>query len=63
MSGDRITDGTIGETTVVEEGGCIPRPGGIEGDGKDDGGFYGGWCVDGGRGAEGRCVIVDEAAI
>ena len=60
MSGDRMTDGTIGETTVVEEGGCIPRPGGIEGDGKDDGGFYGSWYGDGCREAEGICGIVDN---
>ena len=63
MSGDRTSDKTMGETTVVEAGGCIPKPGGSEGGIKGNGGFYGGWCVDGGRGAEGRCVIVDEAAI
>ena len=51
MSGDRIVDRTMGETTVDEEGGCIPIPGGYEVGGKGNGGFYGGWCGDGGRGA------------
>ena len=60
MSGDRTLDGTIGETTVAEEGRFIPRPGGSDGGGKGDRGFYGGWCRDGGRGAEERCGIVDE---
>ena len=56
-----LTSGTpMGETTVVEVGGCLTRPVGIEGDGKGDGGFYGGWYGDGGIEAEGRCVIVDE---
>ena len=44
MSIDIMTDGTIGETTMVEEGGCIPIPVGSEGDNKDDGEFYGEWC-------------------
>ena len=60
MCGDRTSDRTIGETTVVEAGGGIPRPGGSEGGGKGDGEFNGGWYVDGGRGSEGRCGIVDE---
>ena len=29
-------DGTMGETTVVEKGGCITIPGGGEGGGKGD---------------------------
>ena len=37
MSVKITADGTMGETTVVEEGGCIPIPGGSEGDGKGDG--------------------------
>ena len=32
-----MIDGTMGETTVVEEWGCIPIPGGGEGGGKGDG--------------------------
>ena len=55
-------DRTMGETTLVETGGCIPIPVRIEGGGKGDGGFHGVWCGDGGRGAEGRCGIVDETA-
>ena len=41
MSGDRTSDGTMGETTVVESGGCIPIPGGSEGGDKGNRGFYG----------------------
>ena len=32
-----MADSTMGETTVVEEGGCIPIPGGREGGDKGDG--------------------------
>ena len=60
MSVDIMADGTIGETTVVEEWGFIPIPGGSEGNGKVDGEYYGGWCGDGGRGSEGRCGIVED---
>ena len=51
ISGDRTSDGTIGETTVVEERGYIPRSGGSESGGKGGRGFYGVWCGDRGRGA------------
>ena len=54
ISGDRTSDGTIGETTVVEERGYIPRSGGSESGGKGGRGFYGVWCGDRGRRAEGR---------
>ena len=37
MSVKIMADSTMGETTVVEEGGCIPIPGGSEGGGKGGG--------------------------
>ena len=55
-----MSERTIGEKTVVEKWGCIPIPGGSESGGKGNGGLYGDWCRDGGRGAEGRCGIVEE---
>ena len=43
ISVEITADGTMGETTLVEAGGCIPIPRGSEGGGKGDGLFYGGW--------------------
>ena len=57
---DRTSESTMGETTVMGKWGCIPIPGWSEGGGKGSGGLYGGLCGDGGRGAEGRCGILDE---
>ena len=58
--GDRTADGTMGETTMLEAGGCIPITGGSDVDGKGNRGFYVGWCGYGGREAKGRCGIVDK---
>ena len=41
MYGERTANRTMGETTVVEAGGCIPIPRGSEGGGKVNIVFYG----------------------